>query len=151
MKVIKTIEVIVLVFARLGFQLNFGKGITEVLFEFRGADAQKALLDVERTMTLKVAVPVGRSILVTVTSAYKHVGSILSVGASVVPDVKAKSIAMSHNVPCAIRKVLKAEGLSIPAKNSCCPSLYFFKGPNIVQRLANITTAGSKDVLVSHV
>ena len=124
----QTIEIIAFSFYRFGFTLNYGRAKTEVLFEFRGKGANAARKKIEQTMKLQVTIPVGRIVDVTVTNAYRHVGSMFSVGPSVLPDVKMKTSVMAAHIPQYIRKILLNESLTIKIKTMIAQAYLFSKG-----------------------
>ena len=127
-KVSKTIEIVAFVFARLGSQLNFAKGKTESLLEFRGSRAKKARLKFEENSTIPIRMHNNTCVNVHTTNVYRHVGSVFSVGTSVLPDVKAKTYAMTNGIPLHIRRLLRNEGLAIKTKLAVAQSYLFSKG-----------------------
>ena len=62
------------------------------------------------------------------TNVYRHVGSVFSVGTSVLPDVKAKTYAMTNDIPLHIRRLLRNEGLAIKTKLAVAQSYLVSKG-----------------------
>ena len=142
-KVVDTTAVVVDIFSMFGFEVNFSKGKTEVLFLLRGVGADAVARHISHNLKGRIEVklhrcsrrrisskraPPPKVVFLLATDLYKHVGTKVPNGKSFLPEVRCRMAIMSESAQPIRVKVLNNSKVPLTRRVLFLRALLFSRG-----------------------